>query len=211
MVLGRGVQLARPIDRLPSRLGRVLGALRRLNPQGDGERHRRAPARLALDADPPAVQLDDLLGQRQPNPGSFVATIGRRVHLRKALEQLRQIVVRDPDPGVFHLDPKLAGVGQSPADLHAPARRREFQRVEHEVQHHFFQAVLVEIRSGRRRGDLPARQREAFFLRHGSDRREQPPEERGQVPRAVAERHPPGVELRQIQQGVDLARSRSAF
>jgi transposase-like protein len=65
----------------------------------DGERERRALAHLALDPDPPAVQLDELPTQGQPQPRAL-HLLRRRSHLLELLEHLLLIFRSDADPGV---------------------------------------------------------------------------------------------------------------
>ena len=59
-----------------------------------------ALARLALDPDPSAHQLDQLRGDRQAQAGAAEAPRGRRVGLRERAEDLPLLVARDADAGV---------------------------------------------------------------------------------------------------------------
>ena len=48
----------------------------------------------------PLVKLHDVLGQRQADPGAFVAARKGGIHLVEALEDVLQLVSRDADPRV---------------------------------------------------------------------------------------------------------------
>ena len=67
--------------------------------RGDGERRARAFAR-ALGADRAAVQLDQLLDDRQAQPQAAVAAGGGGVGLAEAVEHVRQELGRDALAGV---------------------------------------------------------------------------------------------------------------
>ena len=58
-----------------------------------------------LDADLAAEQPRDLAGDREAEPGAAVAARRRPVRLLERLEDQLQLVVRDPDAGVRHLEP----------------------------------------------------------------------------------------------------------
>src|SRR6476660_10307680 len=65
----------------------------------------RALARNGLRPDPSAVQLHELLGQREPQPGALGLPAGRALHLAELLEQLAHILRRDADARIRDRDP----------------------------------------------------------------------------------------------------------
>src|SRR5207237_3015421 len=69
--------------------------------RGQLEPERRALAERALEPDPPAVRLDDLAAQRQPEPRpADLARVGR-VHTEELLEDTRLLVGGDTEPLVL--------------------------------------------------------------------------------------------------------------
>src|SRR5215471_18588384 len=104
-----------------------------------GERERRPLPGLALHPDPPAMQLDELSGERQPEPGPLDLLV-RRAHLPELLEDRLLILWCDAHAGVgdgdlgyavvhrgAHVDPavlgrELEGVGEQVQEdlLHLP-------------------------------------------------------------------------------------------
>src|SRR5262245_45837370 len=105
------------------------------------ERERRANPYLALDPDPPAMQLDELPAQGKAQPGAFLL---RRAdpHLTKFLEDSLQVFRRDSDPRIAdrHLD---RSVNRRRANVNPPARRRELDRVRQQIQHELLDLPLV--------------------------------------------------------------------
>ncbi len=68
-----------------------------------------APApRLALYLYLAPVGLDNLFDQRQPQADTTVAAGGATVYLIKALKDTFQLIVRDADPVVAHLQDQVA-------------------------------------------------------------------------------------------------------
>jgi hypothetical protein len=97
---------------------------------GQANRAGRADAQPAIDVNRAAVQLHQPLGKRQAQPGSF-------------LENPHLIRQRDTRTGIRHRDDQLPGRAQIGLDRYMPARRREFDRIGHEVQQHLPQPALV--------------------------------------------------------------------
>src|SRR3989441_7271405 len=69
-------------------------------PRGQREAEGAAPARLALDPDAAAVQLDQALGQRQPEAGPFLLARVVARSLPELLEDDRLVFLWDADPRV---------------------------------------------------------------------------------------------------------------
>src|SRR5438552_608795 len=87
-----------------------------------GEKESRPRARFALDPNAAAVEAQDLVTDRQPQPRSFVAGPSHgTVHLHELIEKLGYPLFRDPRPVVAHadLDLLLRRGGQAHQDLAA--------------------------------------------------------------------------------------------
>src|SRR5207302_6832576 len=91
---------------------------RAVGDEPDGEPERRPAPGLARDADLPAHQPDELLADRQPEPGAAELPRRRAVALRKRLEEPRGLLGRDADARVRDLD-----VHDDPAGPRAPEPR----------------------------------------------------------------------------------------
>src|SRR5207247_5212084 len=86
----------------------------------------------ALRPDLAAVELGELLADRQPEPGPARAPGDRVVQLLERLEQAREVFLADADARVRHPHAHGLRLGLH-ADEH-PALRRELDRVRQEVQ-----------------------------------------------------------------------------
>src|SRR5262245_21783240 len=71
-----------------------------VSPTGQGEGERGSLAHVALDPDPPPVQLHELFGQRQPEPRALLLAHVVPADLAELLEDGRLVLGRDPDPRV---------------------------------------------------------------------------------------------------------------
>src|SRR5215475_1393298 len=105
------------------------------------ERERRAGSRLALHPDPAGMQLDELAGERQPEPGALHLLV-RRPHLPELLEDRLLILRRDADPSIAHGD-LHAAVRRPPPYLDPPALRRGLDCVGEQVQQYLLDLALV--------------------------------------------------------------------
>ena len=94
-------------------------AARRAHPEPDREVERAADARLALDPDLAAHQLDQPAADRQAQAGAAVLARRGHVGLGERLEQLRRLLRRHADAGVAHRELELAPSRRSAR----PARR----------------------------------------------------------------------------------------
>src|SRR5262245_21830947 len=99
-------------------------------------------ARLALNPDPPAVQLHELLRERQPEPGALLLAGVVSPDLAELLEDRRLILGRDPDPRVADGD-RDAVVGRCGNEADPAALRGELHRVGQEVQQDLLHLPLV--------------------------------------------------------------------
>src|SRR5262249_48831491 len=87
------------------------------NPLWQREAERRPLAHLALDPDPPAVQLHELLGQREAEPRALLLPGGVPADLAELLEDRCLIRGRDPDPRVADGDgDRVLGCGGGEID-----------------------------------------------------------------------------------------------
>jgi hypothetical protein len=112
----------------------------------DVEPEHAAPAGSPLRADLAAHQLDQLLGDGQPEPGAAVVAGGRGVGLREGLEQLVEALRVQADPGVADLEAHDVALPHAPgrADGHDHlALRGELDRVRQQVGEHLAQPRLV--------------------------------------------------------------------
>src|SRR5262249_44325843 len=102
-----------------------------------------AVAGLALDPDPTAVQLDEPLREREPEPGA-IALLEADLGLLELLEDPLVILGRDSRSGVRHGHERLA-VHPRGLDADVPARRRELHRVREQVEDHLAQPAFVAV------------------------------------------------------------------
>src|SRR5262249_9434055 len=75
---------------------------------------RRAAARDALDADPPAMELDKLLDDGQAQPAAAVRKLGRLGATVERLPDPLDLLWSEPGTGVRHLDPGFGTVQPCP-------------------------------------------------------------------------------------------------
>src|SRR5215467_14519175 len=87
--------------------------------QWQSEMERRALVLTALRPDAAAVELDEFLADRQPEAGASGAAGDGIIELLEWLEQPRQVVLPDPDPGVGNAQPGGVGLGDD-AHPHPP-------------------------------------------------------------------------------------------
>src|SRR5262249_9602514 len=101
-----------------------------------------APRALACGADRSAVQLGQLLDQRQPQPQAAEAPRHRSVGLPEAVEDVRQKFRLDALAAVDYDDADAFGVALHP-QLDPPAFGGEFDGVREQVPNYLLQAVRV--------------------------------------------------------------------
>src|SRR6478752_7038668 len=103
--------------------------------------------RRALDRQPAAMTVEDVLDQRQAEPGAALGAAFRDVDAIEALGQARQMLWRDAGAAVAHRDARLAFAVRSFADrqrdVHALAGGGIFERVLHQVLEHPDQLIAV--------------------------------------------------------------------
>src|SRR5258705_13678756 len=75
------------------------------NPEPGGETEGAAGARLGLDPDRSAHQLDQAPRDGEPEAGAAVLACSRAVGLAERLEETRRLLARHADAGVGYLDP----------------------------------------------------------------------------------------------------------
>ena len=147
------------VDRLEALVG---GGQRRgvLLREAGGEPERRAGARLALDADLAAHELDEAPADGQAEAGAAVPPRGGGVGLRERLEQHVELLGRDADAGVAHREAQRR---RGLTLLHEPHRHRhlaalgELDGVADQVGEHLAQAPRVAAQEPRGRRARPAR------------------------------------------------------
>ena len=168
-----------------------------------------AAARIA-QGNPAAVQLDEVLDDRETQTSPLEAARRGLFDLKKALEYGVAELGRDARPGIPHDDADPAGVaaracGKPAGDL--TAGRRELERVRQQVQHHPDNLVGIELGlERRRRGHVerdPALR--CRLLEVGGRIADKP----GGVDRDIVRLQPAGIEARDIQQIVDMPEQRA--
>ena len=136
--LGAAIKIRQPLFGLVAGLGadgrfRRGRFRRRPERQRDGEY--RALAGLAFDGDGAIHHLGQFFHQREADADALELPFRRTIRLPEPIKNVRQIFFFDTDARVAHDDAELVGnfLGAEPD---APARGRELQRVEQQVQHH---------------------------------------------------------------------------
>src|SRR5262245_20664459 len=110
--------------------------------QRQREAEGRALAGHAFEADRPAVQLDEALGERKPETRPFGLAHLVTPDLLEFLEHQCLVLGRDPDAGVLDRDLDPAGVLLR-AYVDPPAVGRELHGVGKEVEHDLLELALV--------------------------------------------------------------------
>ena len=126
---------------------RALGLLLQLGFEPEGA----AQADRALQADPAAHQLDQLLGDRRPEARAAEAARGGLLGLREALENPLLRLGRDADPGIAHRELEAhAGLALAlAADVHGDAAMLgELHRIAGEIDQHLAQVVRIAAHRG---------------------------------------------------------------
>ena len=98
-------------------------------------------AEAARHGDVPAVLLDDVLHDREPEPDPLARAAA---HLVELLEDVLEILLRDADALVRHRDLDRDGVLDR-LDEDARAARRELDRVADEVDENLLHEILVPV------------------------------------------------------------------
>ena len=98
---------------------------------------------LARDLDRAAVQLHELLHERQADAGALVRAPVRRFDAVKALEQARQLLLGDADTRVSDLEHCVAIVSPQ-SHGHRPGER-ELERVREKVQHDLLPHLAIDV------------------------------------------------------------------
>src|SRR6266576_6091625 len=106
-----------------------------------------ATLQFAFDPDAAAHQLHQLLADRQSETCAAVLPRGRPIALSERPEDLRLLLGRDPDAGVYDAEAEryAAVFAQArPLDTHDDLTAvRELDRVAHEVDQHLAEPVRV--------------------------------------------------------------------
>src|SRR6266508_5505746 len=102
------------------------------------------PAPTSLHPDPAAVKLDQPLGEREPEAGTFRPIIGADARLLELLEDPLAVLEGDPRPCVRDRDPHLS-VRASGRDPDVAALRGELDRDREQVEDHLPDPALVAL------------------------------------------------------------------
>src|SRR5207249_11402196 len=183
---------------------------RRLRPRTDErqpDRERRPlPLALALDLDRAAVQLDDVVDDREPETQAAVRARVRAVGLPEGLEDVRQELGRDPLALVADGDDRLPVAAGEPQD-DAAAPGGELDRVREEVPHDLLEAGGIAL-------DPPPSELEDLLdpnllrLGVGAHRIERRLGDGREIDRPGVEDELPGRDARHVQEVLDQLRLR---
>src|SRR5262245_60009964 len=190
----RGSPLACRFVRLLWR-GDSLAVLHR---QGEGERG--APPHLTRHPDLPAMELDELAGERQSEPGALDLLV-RCPYLPELLEDHFLVFLRDAHPGVLHRDLSHAIVHHGP-DVDPASLGRELQRIGEKVQQHLLDLALVGSDRTEALVDRST-ERDPSATRALSHEGQRVVDGRRQVEVRQLQFHASGLDLRQVEDVVD--------
>src|SRR5204863_6769527 len=115
---------------LPGRLARVRHRAAR---RWQREREGAAPPRLALDPDPPAVELDERAAEREAQTGALLGGAVGPSGLGELVEYAHLIRGRDAHAGVADRDQHAGALGLG-LERDGAARGGEFHRVGQQVE-----------------------------------------------------------------------------
>src|SRR3989338_2431726 len=105
------------------------------------EVERGAFTRTAAQNDLRAVQLHQLLGNRQPQTRATLFATGRRIDLIETIEDARLLISGNSDSGVLHHDPRI-DIDDLDGNGH-PAALRELDGIGDEIEENLLQTILV--------------------------------------------------------------------
>src|SRR5207248_4800381 len=161
------------------------------------ECERGAFARLAFDPDAAAVQLDELLGQRQTESGALLLLRVIAPDLAELLEHGLMIFGRDADPGVADRDLEPAGIAMR-RYVDAAAVGRDLDRVGQQVDEDLLHLALVGLHLAQPLSDAHA-QCNIVTLIALAHQRHRIGECRSDIECRQVELHPARLDLRQVE------------
>jgi hypothetical protein len=157
---------------------------------------------FALGPDTPAVQLDQLLHQRETDAGPLVPAGVRGIHLGEAVEDALQLIRRQTGSRVRHRQLDAPILENGSARLDPPAPLRELQRIAHQVHDHLLDGVLVHVHDGQ--GPDPSScQDHALALRERTRARDQILDQPPDLSRPPPDLELLPLDLRQVEEVVD--------
>src|SRR4051812_48923865 len=109
-------------------LAALDGALR-----GEDDRDARALSQRALEIQPPAMDVDQTLDDRQPEAGAAFGAGDVRPAMPDTVEELLLIFRSDTDAGVRNAELDLTRSIQVGGNFNAAARRRVFDRIRQQI------------------------------------------------------------------------------
>src|SRR5712692_5616019 len=122
--------------------------------QWDGEVECRTVTDRALDPDLSPVHLDDLLNDREAQPGPGYRLGGATSDPAEPLEDVADLVWRDAQAGVGDADERKPAI-RACRQGHRPAVWRVLDRVVDQVAHHLHEAVAIAGDDGESRIEVP--------------------------------------------------------
>src|SRR3954447_13240838 len=119
---------------------RRSGSLRRISPAGQGQAdsHRRPGSKLAFNGERAAVQIDDGLRKRQPEPSPLMRAVEHRIYAVERLYHQRDILGPDANSGIPDANTQR-GLVDFARYRDAPPCRCELYRVADQIDEHLFQ------------------------------------------------------------------------
>ena len=166
----------------------------------DRDREGGAPVDLAGYREGAAVELDQLLCQRESDARSLVRAPLRAAHTVKPIEHVRQLVLGDADAGVTDLD--RGGVAGRPDGHDDLALEGELQGIREQIQDDLLPQVSIDVDRLRERPALHAERQPRALDRRAEDTREIGGHRR-QIDRLVHRFDPTGLDPRELQQSID--------
>ena len=147
------------------------------------------------------MRLDDPARDRESQPCTVAGADAGVAHLEEAIEHVRQLLGRDPVARVGHAHER-AFVVRLHAHLHAPAGRREFERVADEVGEQLRDALRIGVHH-RQLALVRRLQRDAAALGERAHRVQGGFDEGSRRDVAWRHREPPRLEPRHVEQVLD--------
>jgi hypothetical protein len=184
---------------------RERGFLRRRHIEPDRERECRTGARLAVDGQPAAHQLDEARRDRKAEAGSAETARRRRVGLAEGLEQTSDGLGIETDPGVPDGKAQGAGFGvRGRRDLDRDlALLGELDGIADQIEQDLPEPDRIAQDDGRHAGIDPRRKLEALAPRLGGQRLDDALDDRARHDLDALEIEPAGFYFREIQDVVD--------
>ena len=178
-----------------------LGGCRTRQLYRNHHREDRPLAEFALHLHVPSQQRGQLARQRQAQPGAPQALLNGRIHLGEVVEDVGQVLRGDTDAGVGHGQAHLVRAVRAHGHAHL-ALERELQGVGDEVAQDLRELAVIGVQPRDALG-LLEHQGQLRVGQDGAEHAAQGGEQVHHLEPSGRDVHPPGFDLRQVQQVVD--------